>query len=303
MELRRTDHDKAMVLLVFRSTELHRLLTERHPLPRSSMSCTPTSTATGSSWAGSTTRGSGSSTPRWKPPGRARPRLPPVRGWSVRPSERTWSGLRPHRGLGPALRQRSPLPLRAGVRGWRRRAQPSALRRLRHQHRFRGCPQPRLEAGRRSSGWAGEGLLDSTTPNGAACSSRPRQTSSRPSSSGTASLYGPSILEPTGRRSSGPGPPGKSATTAWPPSSPTTRDRQWSWARPAAYQAPEGRTASRPVPVITCRPVLSVPRPQRQPDRLIRGRLTCPTSSAGTSRSSRSTRRRPGWRVSGRLPR
>lgn len=31
MELRRTDHDKAMVLLVFRSTELHRLLTELHP--------------------------------------------------------------------------------------------------------------------------------------------------------------------------------------------------------------------------------------------------------------------------------
>ena len=31
IELRLTDHDRAMVLLVFRSTELHRLLTERHP--------------------------------------------------------------------------------------------------------------------------------------------------------------------------------------------------------------------------------------------------------------------------------
>ena len=270
MELRRTDHDKAMVLLVFRSTELHRLLTERHPDasffnvlhpdPRRLLAVP----------------GPG------RRPGAVVLPTPPVEAARSGTPEAAACERLVRAAVGahvdvafdyigvwdPAFRQRSPLPAAGGC-SWletpRTAIRPTAA--------TASTPVSRMPA-TSAGNWprpfgAGRAKACSTptTPSGAACSSRPRQTSSRPSSSGTAALCSPSIPKPTGRRSSGPGRPGKSATTAWPPSSPTTRDRPWSWARPAACQAPEGRTASRPVPVITCRPVLSVPRPQRQPDR------------------------------------
>ena len=69
--------------------------------------------------------------------------------------------VRPRRLLGPARRGGGEVSGRPRVHRRRRRAQPSALWRLRPQQRPGRCDQSRLEACRQLQGWGGDTLLQS----------------------------------------------------------------------------------------------------------------------------------------------
>ena len=107
-----------------------------------------------------------------------------------------------YRLLGPALRRGRHLSRRPPVHRRRRGAQPSALWRLRHQHRLRGRAQPRLEAGRASAGLGrGRACSTATPPSGSRCSPRRPATSSRSPSRTTACSSPPTTRPATARRS------------------------------------------------------------------------------------------------------
>ena len=173
-----SDHDRVMVLLVFRSQGLHRLL-EKYPgksfynvlhpeldgllevlrprrprqhlvLPRA---------------------GSGGNN-------QGQFRLPPVSASGGRCGIRCRRRLR--RLLGPAVRHRRLLPQQAHLHRRRCRPQPSALRRLRHKSRPGGRKKPGLEARRRPAGlgWTKAARTPMTRSDGR-YSSRRRGTSSQ----------------------------------------------------------------------------------------------------------------------------
>ena len=154
-----TDHDRLMVLLVFRSHGLHELL-ERYP---------------GKSFYNVLQPDAGGLLEILRPrrPGHARGsstrrcRRAPRRTTSTspatctRPSARNSTSTSSTSASGTCASPSPTVPRRPRLHRRRRRPQPSALWRLRHQHRPRGCAQPRLEARRRAAGLGRRRLLDS----------------------------------------------------------------------------------------------------------------------------------------------
>ena len=154
-----SDHDRLMVLLVFRSHELHTLL-ERFP-GKSFYSVLHPDLKGYWKFFGRVDLGTTWFFHAPVPPGTTRDNFD-FRALSACGRRRgVRRRVRAHRLLGSALRHRRSLSQRAHLHRRRRRAQPSALWRLRHQYRPRGRGQSRLEAGRGAAGLGRRELLDS----------------------------------------------------------------------------------------------------------------------------------------------
>ena len=151
-----SDHDRLMVLLVFRSHELHRLL-ERYP-GKSFYSVLHPELEGYWKFFGRVDLGSTWFFHAPVPPGTTRDNFDFRAACSCRRRRGVRHRVRAHRLLGAALRRRRHLSPGAHLHRRRCGPQPSALRRLRHQHRPRGRAQPRLEARRRAAGLGGRRL-------------------------------------------------------------------------------------------------------------------------------------------------
>ena len=137
--------------------------------------------------------------------------------------------VRPRRVLGPARRGRGEISGRARVHRRRRRAQPSALWRLRPQQRAGGRGQSRLEArGASSTAGAATRCCNPTATSGGRSSRRWRRISS-PRASGTMARSSTATIRRATRRSSRRRGRGRRATsaTARRSTSRATKARRW----------------------------------------------------------------------------
>ena len=196
-----SDHDRLMVLLVFRSQGLHGLLEQRHP-GKSFLSVLHPELQgywkffgrvdLGSTWffhapvpAGTTRDNFDFRRQIYEAAGAEFDvEFQHIGFWDLR------FAVADSYGIGPDLHRR------------RRGPQSSALRRLRREPGARGREKPRLEAGREAAWLGGPGLLASYGQNGAPCFNRRRAISSSGPSWRIANSWQPSIPRATGTRSS-----------------------------------------------------------------------------------------------------
>ena len=249
----RSDHDRLMVLLVFRSVELHRLL-ERFPGKSFYSVLHPDLEGywkffgrvdLGSTWFFHAPVPAGHHGRQF--------RFPTLAARCRR--RRIRHRVRAHRLLGSALHARRQLSRGPRLRRRRCRAQPSALWRLRHQYRFRGRRESwRGSSRRRCKAGRPPVCSTATMPSGVRCLHPPRATSSRRRSSATAIFCAGTIRRTIGQISR---PRGTNGTLAHAPrstpSSRTTRDHRSSLVRPELSAARSARMRMRPAQVIISR--------------------------------------------------